>query len=54
MEGVTGLRWRFMYNKSTSTSWPLSTERRNLLPDAVILELDLDGVGTLTRTVALR
>lgn len=54
MEGVSGLRWRFMYNKSTSTSWPLSTERRNLLPDAVILELDLDGVGTLTRTVALR
>ena len=54
MDGVSGLRWRFMYNKNTSTSWPLSSERRNLLPDAVILELDLDGVGTLTRTVALR
>jgi general secretion pathway protein J len=54
MDGVSGLRWRFMYSKNLSTSWPLSSERRNLLPDAVILELDLDGVGTLTRTVALR
>jgi len=53
LDGVRGMRWRFLLDKVRTDAWP-PADRRALLPDAVILEIDLADVGTLTRLIALR
>jgi len=53
LDGVRGVRWRFLLDNVRTDAWP-PADRRSLLPDAVILELDLADVGTLTRLIALR
>jgi general secretion pathway protein J len=60
--GVRAMRWSFLYSGIRTDRWPpeagsapASTDgSTELLPDAVILELDLADVGTVTRIVALR
>ena len=52
LDGVRGLRWRFLQDNLRSEDWP-PANRRSLLPDAVVLELELADVGTLTRLIAL-
>jgi len=52
-DGVRGMRWRFLRDNVRTDAWP-PADRRSLLPDAIILELDLADVGTLTRLIALR
>lgn len=53
LDGVRGMRWRFLLDNVRTDAWP-PADRRSLLPDAIILELDLADVGTLTRLIALR
>lgn len=53
LDKVSGVRWRFLLNNNRLDAWPPGDARISL-PDAVILELDLPDVGTLTRMVALR
>lgn len=53
LDGVRGVRWRFLLDNVRTDAWP-PADRRSLLPDAIILELDLADVGTLTRLIALR
>ena len=53
LDRVRGLRWRFLQRNNRLDAWPPG-DTRAPLPDAVILELDLDGVGVLTRVIALR
>lgn len=53
LDGVRGVRWRFLLNNNRLDAWPPGDTRVSL-PDAVIFELDLPDVGTLTRVVALR
>ena len=50
---VRGIRWRFLLNNNRLDAWPPG-DTRAVLPDAIILELDLPDVGVLTRVVALR
>lgn len=50
---VREVRWRFLTGGTRVDAWPPG-ERRNTLPDAVILELELPDHGTLTRFIALR
>jgi type II secretion system protein J len=50
---VRGVRWRFLLDNVRTDAWP-PADRRSQLPDAIILELDLADVGTLTRLIALR
>ncbi|MBL8451665.1 MAG: type II secretion system minor pseudopilin GspJ [Zoogloea sp.] len=52
LDGVHGMRWRFLLDNVRTDAWP-PADRRSLLPDAIILELDLADVGTLTRLIAL-
>lgn len=54
LAGVRGLRWSFLHDGKRVDSWPAAAESPDVLPDAVILELDLADVGKLTRIVALR
>lgn len=59
LEGVRSLRWRFLRDGETHSTWPAAASppqastQTSALPDAVILELDLAGVGRITRIVAL-
>ncbi|MBS0368702.1 MAG: type II secretion system minor pseudopilin GspJ [Proteobacteria bacterium] len=53
LDNIRDLRWRFLYNNNRLDAWPPG-DRRAALPDAVILELDLPDVGTITRMIALR
>lgn len=53
LDGVRGMRWRFLLDNVRTDAWP-PADRHSLLPDAIILELDLADVGTLTRLIALR
>ncbi|WP_374486718.1 type II secretion system protein GspJ [Zoogloea sp.] len=53
LDNIRDLRWRFLYNNNRLDAWPPG-DRRAPLPDAVILELDLPDVGTITRMIALR
>lgn len=53
LEGVRSLRWRFMHDGVTLAGWPRSGTPPDALPDAVVLELDVAGIGQLTRIVAL-
>ena len=53
LDKVRGVRWRFLLDNVRTDAWP-PADRRSLLPDAIILELDLADVGTLTRLIALR
>ncbi len=53
LDNVRGVRWRFLLNNNRLDAWPPG-DTRVTLPDAVILELDLEGTGVLTRMVALR
>lgn len=53
LDNIRDLRWRFLYNNNRLDAWPPG-DRRATLPDAVILELDLPDVGTITRMIALR
>jgi len=50
---VRGLRWRFLLNNNRIDAWPPGNNAV-VLPDAIILELDLPDVGTLTRMISLR
>ena len=50
---VRDVRWRFLSGGNRVDAWPPG-ERRNALPEAVILELELADHGTLTRFIALR
>ena len=53
LDKVRGVRWRFLLNNNRLDAWPPG-DTRVTLPDAVILELDLEGTGVLTRVIALR
>ena len=53
LANVRGLRWRFLLNNNRIDSWPPGNNAV-VLPDAIILELDLPDVGTLTRMISLR
>ena len=53
LDQVRGVRWRFLLNNNRLDAWPPG-DTRVTLPDAVILELDLEGTGVLTRVIALR
>lgn len=53
LDKVRGVRWRFLLNNNRLDAWPPG-DTRATLPDAVILELDLEGTGVLTRVIALR
>lgn len=53
LDNVRGVRWRFLLNNNRLDAWPPG-DTRVTLPDAVILELDLEGTGVLTRVIALR
>lgn len=53
LDGVRAMRWRFLLDNVRTDAWP-PADRRGLLPDAIILELDLAEVGTLTRMISLR
>lgn len=53
LANVRGLRWRFLLNNNRIDAWPPGNNAV-VLPDAIILELDLPDVGTLTRMISLR
>ena len=53
LDNVRDLRWRFLQKNIRLDAWPPS-DRRNALPDAVILEIDLPDTGTITRMISLR
>lgn len=57
LTGVTSLRWTFT-DGQTSTgwqpTWPPQPERKQEVPAGVKLELDIAGIGKVTRTYALR
>ena len=53
LDKVRDVRWRFLSGGNRVDAWPPG-DRRNTLPDAVILELELPDHGTLTRFIALR
>jgi len=53
LANVSGLRWRFLLNNNRIDAWPPGNNAV-VLPDAIILELDLPDVGTLTRMISLR
>lgn len=54
LSGVRGLRWQFVSEATRFAAWPAAAEQAPLLPDAVIVEIDLAGIGVVTRIVALR
>ena len=53
LDKVRDVRWRFLQKNIRLDAWPPS-DRRNALPDAVILEIDLPDTGTITRMISLR
>jgi general secretion pathway protein J len=53
LDKVRDVRWRFLQKNIRLDAWP-PADRRNALPDAVILEIDLPDIGTITRMIALR
>lgn len=53
LDKVRDMRWRFLQKNIRLDAWP-PADRRNALPDAVILEIDLPDIGTITRTISLR
>ncbi len=57
LTGVTSLRWSFTDGQSSTgwlPNWPPQTERRLEVPAGVKLEMDITGIGKVTRTYALR
>lgn len=53
LDKVRDVRWRFLQKNIRLDAWPPG-DRRNALPDAVIVEIDLPDTGTITRMVSLR
>jgi len=54
LEGVRSLRWTFFYQKKSFNSWPPEAGLTQLLPDGVQLDIDVDRIGPVSRTYALR
>ncbi|WP_417068266.1 type II secretion system minor pseudopilin GspJ [Niveibacterium terrae] len=53
LTGVKSLHWRFLVNGKEVTEWTPSTSAPWVLPGAVIMEMELADVGTVTRVFAL-
>jgi general secretion pathway protein J len=53
LTGVKSLHWRFLVNGQEVTEWTPSTNAPWVLPGAVIMEMELADVGTVTRIFAL-
>ena len=54
IDGVAGVRWRFVLNGRRLDAWPPDNARTDLLPQGVEIEMELPDAGTITRLVALR
>lgn len=57
LPAVKAVRWSFtdvQANTAWLPTWPPQTERRFELPSGVRLELDIEGIGTVSRIYALR
>lgn len=54
LEGVAGLRWRFVAEGATAAAWPPADAASHRLPAAVELELELADAGRIARVFALR
>jgi len=53
LDGVRTVRWRFLHDNIRVDAWPPSPDKPDALPDAVILEMDLAGIGLVTRMISL-
>lgn len=53
LTGVKSLHWRFLVNGQEVTEWTPSASAPWALPGAVIMEMELADVGTVTRIFAL-
>lgn len=53
LTGVKSLHWRFLVNGQEVTAWTASPYQPWNLPGGIIMELELDDVGTVTRLFAL-
>jgi len=54
LDAVVAVRWRFLGAGGWLERWPASSAGANDLPSGIELQLDLDGIGTVTRLYALR
>lgn len=54
LDGVIAARWRFFIGNQWLENFPVNLESDTALPAAIELQIDLIGVGTLTRIYALR
>lgn len=54
LDAVDDVRWRFVGAAGWSDRWPASATGGNALPAGIELQLDLHGIGTITRLYALR
>ena len=59
LKNVQAVRWHFLSKdvdsgQTRSERWPLTDSKRDALPVAIELELDLPDAGTITRLFALR
>ena len=54
LDNVREVRWHFLKDNLRSDAWPPDANQPDVLPDAIIVEIDLPDAGTLTRWIALR